>query len=95
MEIHLTGRNLEVTPALKNYTTEKMQKLKQRDHSISAVHVSLHLEKLDHFAEGTLHFIGTDIHATAKATDMYSAIDLLIDKLVGQVIKHKDKIAGR
>ena len=95
MQVNLTGRNLEVTAALKSFTLEKMQKIEHREHKIPRVDVILHLENADHVAEANLHFLGSDIHATAKASDMYNAIDLLVDKLVAQITKHKDKITGR
>lgn len=95
MQINFTGRNIELTPALKTFTTEKMEKIQQRDHHISNIHVSFHVENVDQIVEATLNLNGANIHATAKADDMYSAIDMLIDKLLGQITKHKEKISGR
>jgi putative sigma-54 modulation protein len=92
MHIKLTGRNLDITPALKTFTEEKMAHLASRD-SITNIHVTLHLENVTNTAEGTLHLHGADIHASAKASDMYAAIEMLADKITGQVNKHKDKHA--
>jgi putative sigma-54 modulation protein len=50
------------------------------------------VEKLNQKAEATLHLSGTEVFATSEHTDMYSAIDALIDKLDRQVIKHKEKV---
>jgi len=47
--------------------------------------------KLNQRAEATLHLKGDVVHANAEHTDMYAAIDGLIDKLDRQVIKHKEK----
>jgi putative sigma-54 modulation protein len=95
MEIHFTARNFDTTPALKSFTNEKMQKLEQRDNHIKNVNVIFQIEHSEHIAEANLHFLGADINATAKAKDMYTAIDLLVDKLLGQITKHKEKIAHR
>jgi putative sigma-54 modulation protein len=91
MQLHFTGRNIDVTPALKTFAQEKFQRLQHRHENINSVNVILLVEKLDHIAEATLHIDGTDIHAKAESKDMYTAIDLLIDKLLAQVTKIKEK----
>lgn len=95
MQLHFTGRNLEITPALKSFATEKFQKIEKRDSSITNVNVIFQVENVTHIAEATLHLNGAEIHASAKAEDMYSAIDTLVDKLVGQITKHKEKAGHR
>jgi putative sigma-54 modulation protein len=91
MQLHFTGRNVEVTPALKTFTQEKFQRLERHHANIGQVSVVFQIEHLTHIAEATVHLSGTEIHATAKTDDMYSAIDELIDKLVAQLTKHKEK----
>jgi putative sigma-54 modulation protein len=95
MQLHFTGRNIEVTPALKTFTQEKMQRVERRYDTISKINVVFHVEHLDHIAEANVNVDGTELHATAKAEDMYSAIDILVDKLIGQITKHKEKSADR
>lgn len=90
MEIHFTGRNIEVTPALKRYTEEKMERLEHRAH-LNKVNVTFHVENVTHIAEANTHLNGFDIHASAQADDMYAAIDMLVDKLQGQIVRHKEK----
>lgn len=92
MEIHFTGRNIEVTPALKMFTTDKMQRLERRHTNVNTVNVTFHLENLMHIAEASVHLNGVDLHATAKSEDMYTAIDEMIDKLMTQITKHKEKL---
>lgn len=89
MQITFTGRNIDVTSALKTYAEEKLEKVKNRN--ITKIHVSFHLENVEHIAEATAHLHGVDLHATAKSDDMYSAIDMMVDKLMGQITKHKEK----
>ncbi len=91
MQLHFTGRNIDVTPALKTYAQEKLQRLQHRAENISSINIIFHVEKLEHIAEATLHIDGTDIHAKAESKDMYSAIDLLTDKLLAQITKIKEK----
>lgn len=92
MQLNLTGKNFQVTPAIKSYTEEKFKPLHKRYSQINQIHVVLHIEHLDNFAEATLHFQGSELHATAKANDMYLAIDGLIEKLSGQIHKNKEKM---
>lgn len=91
MQLHFTGRNIEVTPAIKDYATDKFQKIARRDNSIQSVNIIFQLENITHIAEATLHVDGIEMHASAQANDLYAAIDALIDKLMGQITKHKEK----
>jgi putative sigma-54 modulation protein len=92
MQIHYTGRHMEVTPALKEYTEEKMERLNHRHANLTNINFTFHVEHLSHIAEGSLHAYNTDFHAKADASDMYAAIDLVIDKLLAQMTKHKEKM---
>jgi putative sigma-54 modulation protein len=51
------------------------------------------VEKLVQKVEATLHVPGNDLHAACENDNMYSAIDMLTDKLNRQVVKHKEKHA--
>lgn len=93
MQLNFTGRNLEVTPALKTFTQEKLQRVEKRYNNISNVHVIFQIEKLAHIAEATVHLDNSEIHAKAEAEDMYTAVDKLVDKLLGQITKLKEKHA--
>lgn len=91
MQIHITGRNLEITPALKQFAEEKLQKLENHDQHITQIDLTLLVEKVLHIAEGTAHLGGIEFHATAESEDMYTAIDQTIAKLLVQITKHKEK----
>lgn len=92
MQLHFVGRNLEVTDALKIFTTEKLKPLEKRYSHITQVNIVFHVERTDQIAEATVHFHGAEIHAAAKSDDMYHSIDALVDKLLGQIHKAKEKI---
>jgi putative sigma-54 modulation protein len=95
MQLDFTGRNVEITPALKAFAEEKFQRLERRDNHITHVKIIFHIEHLSHIAEATLHLNGTELHASAKDEDMYRATDALVDKLMGQITKHKEKHADK
>ncbi|GAA5218871.1 ribosome hibernation promoting factor [Corallincola platygyrae] len=92
MQINLTGHHVEVTDSLRNYVNEKFTKLERHFDHINNVYVILNVEKLTQKAEAKLHLNGGEIFANAEHSDMYAAIDALVDKLDRQVIKHKEKL---
>ena len=91
MNLSITGRHLDVTPAIREYIHTKMARvLRHFDHVIDT-QVLLSVEPLKHHAEITLHVRGKDIHCEASADNLYAAIDLLVDKIDRKVIQHKDR----
>lgn len=92
MQINLTGHHIEITQALRDYVTSKMERLERHFDHVIDVHVVLSVEKLRQKAEATLYVSGGNIHADAVDEDMYAAIDALIDKLDRQVKRHKEKL---
>lgn len=91
MQINLTGHHIDITPAMRSYVNEKLEKLVRHFDGVGNVHVVLAVEKMVQKAEATLHVSGADIFADAENENMYAAIDALADKLDRQVIKHKEK----
>ena len=92
MTVNLTGKNVEIPPAIKSRVEEKFEALGVRYNQVNNIHVVLHIEHIEHVAEATLHFHGHEMHATATADDMYTAIDQVSEKLSGQMLKHKEKM---
>ena len=82
MNLSISGHHLEVTPALREYVTSKLRRIRHHFDHVIDVNVILSVEKLVQRAE---------IFAEATHTDLYAAVDTLIDKLDRQVIKHKQK----
>lgn len=95
MQLNITGHHVELTSAMNEYVTSKMEKLERHFDNVTNVHVVLGVEKLRKKAEATLHVSGADLFAECTDEDMYAAIDGLIDKLDRQVIKHKEKTNSR
>ena len=95
MQVNITGHHVDLTDSMKNYVTEKLEKLERHVDGITNVQVTLSVEKLRQIAEATLHISGADIHGMAEDEDMYAAIDKLTDKLDRQILKHKEKQVAR
>ncbi|MGD9788727.1 MAG: ribosome-associated translation inhibitor RaiA [Sulfuricellaceae bacterium] len=91
MNLNITGHHVEVTPAIRDYVTDKLGRVTRHFDHVIDVNVILSVEKLIQKAEVTVHVSGKDIHVEATDADMYAAIDSLVDKLDRQVLKHKEK----
>ncbi len=92
MQLSVTGHHVEVSPPLRNYVVNKIEKIERHFDNISDVHCILTVEKLRHKAEATVSFNGSKIYADATEEDMYAAIDGLVDKLDRRVKKFKEKM---
>lgn len=92
MQINFTGHNVDITPALRAYTEEKLNKLERHFDHITSIHVVFDVEKLNQIVEASIMIAKGELHARSESEDMYASIDSLIDKLDRQLIKHKEKI---
>jgi len=91
MNLHLTGHQLEITPAMRDYVTGKLDRVTRHFDNVIDVRVILSVEKLKHKIEANVHLSGKDIFVESHDTDMYAAIDTLVDKLDRQILRHKEK----
>jgi len=92
MRIDTRGQQIEVTPALRDYVENKLDRLQRHYDQPLDVRVLLALEKNEHRAEATVTIAGRTLHADSPGQDMYAAIDLLADKLDRLLLKHKEKL---
>lgn len=92
MQLNITGHNVEITEALREFVTTKFAKLEQYFERINQVYVVLKVEKVTHISYAVFCLKKGEIHASAEGQDMYAAIDGLIDKLARQLTRHKDKL---
>jgi putative sigma-54 modulation protein len=91
MNLHLTGHQLPITPAIRDYVSSKLERITHHFDHVIDVNVILSVEKLQQRVEATVHLRGRDIFCESSAADMYAAIDGLVDKLDRKIIKHKEK----
>ncbi len=94
MQITVTGHQIELTEPLRSYAEEKVRRIQRHFDHVTNTNVVLSVEKLRHRAEATIHAKGAALHAAGEGTDMYAAIDALVDKLDRQVLKHKEKLTS-
>ena len=91
MNLNLTGHHLNITPAIREYVTSKLARLNRHFDQVIDVNVIMTVEKLKQKIEANVHVRGRDIFAEcADQDDLYVAIDMLVDKLDRQIVKHKE-----
>jgi len=95
MKIKITGRHINVSERLKDYAEKRILKLEKYFQQIIDIHLIMYVEKLDHAAELIINGDSVQFHAREKAADLYSAIDLLTDKMDSQIARFKEKIQSR
>ena len=94
MNLNVTGHHLEITQAIREYVSGKLERLTRHFDHVIDVNVILSVERTQRKAEASVHVRGRDLFAECLDVDMYAAIDSLVDKLDRQILKHKGKLAG-
>jgi putative sigma-54 modulation protein len=97
MNLTISGHHLEVTPALREYVVNKLDRVTRHFDQVVDINVLLTVEKQKEKerrqrAEVNLHVKGRDIYVEHSSEDLYAAIDQLVDKLDRQVCRHKDRV---
>lgn len=92
MQVKVTFRHVDPSDAIKQYSNDKMSKLDKYLDGPAEAHVTLTVEKHRHEADVTITASGIKIHGTETTGDMYSAIDLVFDKLQKQIKRYRDKL---
>jgi putative sigma-54 modulation protein len=95
MEVHISGRGVAISPALRRRVEAKIAKVARFVPKITEVRVVLGLERYRHLAEVTLHAKGATLHAEGAAGDFHAAVDLAVENLSAQARRRKDRISAR
>ncbi|WP_311222351.1 MULTISPECIES: ribosome hibernation-promoting factor, HPF/YfiA family [unclassified Acidovorax] len=97
MNLTISGHHLEVTPALRSYVTSKLERITRHFDQVVDVKVLLSLDNQKEKdkrqrAECNVHVKGSDLFAESSHSDLYAAVDELVDKLDRQVVRYKDRL---
>ncbi|NLU51021.1 MAG: ribosome-associated translation inhibitor RaiA [Syntrophomonadaceae bacterium] len=95
MRIEVRGKNIELTGALRDYVGKRLSKLERFIDDAREAQVTLSVEGESHRVEVTIPLNGIILRGEETTDDMYSSIDLVIDKLEKQIDKYKTKIYRR
>ena len=87
MNLTISGHHLEVTPALRNYVTTKLDRITRHFEQVVDIKVLLTVEKQKEKerrqrAECRIHVKGNDLFAESAHHDLYAALDELVDSCI-------------
>src|SRR5690348_10993089 len=100
MQLHVKGKNLEVSDSIRAYAEKKLAKLDKQVYPTTRVEVELAVEKnpsvaANQIAEATVWLKGHTLRAREATRDMKASIDELVEKLVRQIHDERDKKTSR
>ena len=95
MRITITGRNIELTPGIKEAVEDKLSKLEKYFKPDTDVHVTLSVEKDRQKIEVTIPTKGHTIRTEQVSNDMYVSIDLAEEAIERQLLKYRTKIVSK
>jgi len=101
MKVIVRGRNVDVTDALKDYVEKRVGKLSKFLDGANEATVALTVEGVSrnegasHRVEVTIPFNGMILRGEEASADMYSSVDLVVEKLEKQIERYKGKLSRR
>lgn len=95
MRITVSGKNFNITNALKERVEKKLSKFERYFGPDTEAYVTLSVEKNRHIVEVTIPFNGVILRGEEATADMYTSIDNVVEKLERQMRRHKTKLEKR
>lgn len=95
MKVTVIGKNINVTPALKEMVEKKISKLDRYFSPDIEARVTLTVQKNNQIFEVTIPFNGVILRCEETTEDMYKSIDLVEAKLERQIRKQRTKLQRR
>ena len=95
MNIKVTGKNIEITDAIRKYVEDKSDRLEKFENENTALNVVCSVEREEQIVELQLSHNGEFIKIEERNNDLYASIDLALDRLERQMRKDKEKKADK
>ncbi len=96
MLVNIKGKNVDVTPALRDYSEKKVAKIsKFFEKNPIGAQVTMSTERGKHVVDITVQVDGLLLRGEEKTNDMYGSIDGAVDKIERQIRKFKTRINRR
>ena len=91
MNLTVTGRNFEITDAIKKFLKKRIAKKWDRLYDNANIHFSFYVDKNRHMAEATVKQNGLTTRAKDETRDLYLTVDNVLGKVEKQLRKHKSR----
>jgi putative sigma-54 modulation protein len=95
MQTSVTFKNIDSSENLRNYVSDKLDRFDKYLYNPAEASVVLSVEKFRHIAEINIKGDRLNINGKEETEDMYSAIDMVLDKLEKQIKKSKEKLSDK
>jgi putative sigma-54 modulation protein len=95
MHVSVTFKNLDSSDALRSYAQKKLDRFDKLLDNPAEANVVFSVEKIRHTAEINLASDKLNLFAKEESENMYSSIDMVVDKLKKQLTKSRDKMNKR
>ena len=95
MQISITARQCEITPGVRQFAQQRLEKLYKYASDIHGAHVIVRIERAVHVAEITLRVNGNELVVTQEHSEAGAAIELAADRMEEQLRRLKDRRLDR
>lgn len=95
MKLDLNGMGIEVTDGIKEYAEKRVSKLDKFFDNDTTAHVTFAAKKEKQYVSLRVEAKGKTYMAEEPTHDVYAGIDLVMDKILGQIRKQKTKILNK
>ena len=95
MQTSVTFKNIDSSENLRSYVADKLDRFDKYLYNPAEASVVLSVEKFRHIAEINIKGDRLNINGKEETEDMYSAIDMVLDKLEAQIKKSKEKLSDK
>ena len=95
MRYTISGKNINITPGLKDAVESKLGKLERYFSPDTEVQVTLSVEKGRQKIEVTIPVKGSIIRAEQDSSDMYVSVDLVEEIIERQIRRYKKKLIDK
>lgn len=95
MNIKVTGKNIEVTEAIRDYIEKRLERLEKFEGKNTDINVVCCVEREEQIIEIQINSDGEFLRVEERNEDLYASVDLAIDRAERQLRKEKEKRVER
>ena len=93
MNANVSFRQMDSSPALRDYAVNKLERVVDKYvHGRVDASIVMRVEKFRHIVNFTVNIKNLTVKGDSSSEDMYSSVDLALDKIERQLRRHKDRI---
>lgn len=90
--IHIVGRHVEVTDAMKSYAVDKLVKVERFGVRVTEATITMDIQKLVHSVDFIIHINNTKVKVTGRSENMYASIDQAVARLEAKLRRYTKRL---